>query len=181
MTLSPVAWLSRRRFVSVLTAIAVAVVVAIGLTVWPTVGAVAATIPPGARVLTVTPVFGQDPNLSRHHLDHAFTITDPSRVARIAAIIDGLAPFPVNVLSCTRGNGAAMRLTFRARPGGRVVATVLATYTGCPRVWNTSTPDTCYLEDYTSSGQQVQHLVLAIAGVRWPYTPTALPPLVTPT
>jgi hypothetical protein len=177
MTLSWGARLIRRRFVSVLAVIAAAVSVAIGLTVWPAAGATAATIPSGARVLTVTPVFGQDPNLSRHHLDHAFTITDPARIAKIAAIIDHLAPFPINVLSCTRGNNAAMRLTFRASRHGRVLATVLATYTGCPRVWNLDTPDTRYLEDYTSSGQQLQHLVLTIAHVRWPYTPTALPPL----
>ena len=32
------------------------------------------------------------------------------------------------------------------------------------------------VQDYTGSGQQVQRLVLAIAGVRWPYTPDVLPP-----
>ena len=31
-----------------------------------------------------------------------------------------------------------------------------------------------------SAGQQVQQLVLAIAGVRWPYTPDVLPPLYDP-
>ena len=165
-----------RRLVYLLTAIAAAVGVAIGLTVWLAVGAAAATIPSGARVVTVTPVFGQDPNTGRHHLDHAFTITDPAKVARIAAILNGLGPFPVNVLSCARGNGAAMRLTFRTRRDGPVLANVLATYTGCPRVWNLDAPDRPYLEDYTSSGRQVQQLVLAIAGVRWPYTPDVMPP-----
>jgi hypothetical protein len=169
--------LSRRRFVYLLAAIAAALGVTIGLTVTLAVGAAAGTIPSGARVVTVTPVFGQDPDVSRHRLDHAFTITDPARVARIAAILDGLAPFPIGELSCARGNGAAMQLTFRTRPGGPVLATVVATYTGCSRVWNTGAPDTRYLEDYTSSGQQVQQLVLAIAGVRWPYTPDVLPPL----
>jgi hypothetical protein len=168
--------LSRRRFVSLLAAIAAAIGVATGLTVWLAAGAAAGAIPSGARVVTVTPLFGQDPDVSRHHLDHAFTITDPARVARIAAILDGLAPFPIGELSCARGNGAAMQLTFRTRQGGPALATVLATYTGCSRVWNTSAPGTRYLDDYTGSGQQVQQLVLAIAGVRWPYTPDALPP-----
>ena len=140
-------------------------------------GWAAATIPAGARVVTVTPVFGQDPDVSRHHLDHAFTVTDPAQVARIAAIIDGLARFPIGELSCARDNGAEMQLTFRTSPGGRVLATVVATYTGCPLVWNTDARDTRYLDDYTRSGQQVQQLVLSIAGVRWPYPPTALPPL----
>jgi hypothetical protein len=161
----------RRRSQFLLTGVAVAAGVAIGLTVWAP-GAAAGTIPRGARVVTVTPVFGTDPNTSRHHLDHAFTITDPAKVARIAAIINGLARFPIGELSCSRGNGAAMRLTFRTRIGGRVVVTALATYTGCSGV---STPNGPLLEDYTKSGQQVQQLVLAIAGVRWPYTPDVLP------
>ena len=129
--------LSRRRFVYPLIAIAAALAAAIAVTLSLAAGAAAATIPAGARVVTVTPVFGQDPDVSRHHLDHAFTITDPARVARIAAIIDGLARFPIGELSCARDNGAEMQLTFRTSPGGRVLATVLATYTGCPLVWNT--------------------------------------------
>jgi hypothetical protein len=124
----------------------------------------------------VTPVFGHDPNTSQHHLDHAFTITDPAVVARIAAIINGLAPFPIGELSCAEGNGAAMQLTFRTSLDGPTIATVLATYTGCPRVSSLDAQNMPDLEDYTSSGQQVQQLVLAIAGVRWPYTPDALPP-----
>ena len=162
------------RFVFVLTAIAAA---AGGVATGLTVGHAAGPVPSGARLVTVTPVFGQDPNLSRHHLDHPFTITDPARVARIEAIIDGLPPFPVNVLSCSRGNGAAMQLTFRATPDSPPLATVLATYTGCPRVWNLDAQDTPYSGDYTPSGQQLQQLVLSIAGVRWPYTPDALPAL----
>jgi hypothetical protein len=167
--------LSRHRIVFLLTAIAVVVGVAIGLAVWPAVGAAAGTIPSDARVVTVTPVFGRDPNTSRHRLDHAFTITDPAKVARIAAIINGLAPFPIGVLSCAEDNGAAMRLTFRTSAGGPAVATVLATYTGCSGIARPDAPNVPFLEDYTSSGQQVQQLVLAIADVRWPYTPNVLP------
>jgi hypothetical protein len=168
--------LSRRRVLLLLAAIVVAVGVAIGLAVWPSGPAAAGTIASGARVVTVTPVFGRDPNVSRHHLDHAFTITDPAKVARIAAIINGLAPFPPGMLSCAVDNGAAMRLTFRTSLGGRAVATVLATYTGCPGISSPDAPNMPFLEDNTSSGQQVQQLVLGLAGVRWPYTPDVLPP-----
>lgn len=168
--------LFRRRIVFLLTAIVVAAGIAIGLAIWQSADAAAATIPPGARVVTVTPVFGRDPNISRHHLDHAFTITDPAKVSRIAAIINGLAPFPIGVLSCAEDNGAAMRLTFRTSVGVRAIVTVLATYTGCSGVARPDTPNMPFLEDYTSSGQQVQQLALAVAGVRWPYTPDVLPP-----
>jgi hypothetical protein len=70
-----------------------------------------------------------------------------------------------------------MRLTFRTSPGGPAIATVLAPYTGCSVVSRSDAPERPYLQDYTSSGQQVQRLVLGIAGVRWPYTPDVLPPL----
>src|SRR5260370_1615396 len=174
---------SGRRFVFVLAAIAAAIGVAIALTLslfaWSAAAAAAATVPPGARVVTVTPVFGQDPNVSRHPLDHAFTITDPANVARIAGVRNGLAPFPIGILSCARGNGAEMKLTFRTSPHGRVVATVVATYTGCARVWNTGARDSRPLVDYTRSGRQVQALVLALAHLRSPYTPHSLPPLQT--
>jgi hypothetical protein len=169
--------LSRRRIVFVLAAIVAAAGVAIGLAVWPSGSAAAGTIRAGARVVTVTPVFGRDPNTSRHHLDHAFTITDPAKVARIAAIINGLAPFPRGVLSCAEDNGASMKLTFRTRLGGPAVATLLATYTGCSGIATPDSPNMPFLDDRTSSGQQVQQLVLAIAGVRWPYTPDVLPPV----
>jgi len=159
---------------SLLSVSAIAVGLAMGLAAWPS-GAAAATIPGGARVLTVTPVFGSDPNITRHYLDQPFTITDPAKVARIEAIINGLARFPIGILSCARGNGAEMKMTFRTSRHGRVVATVLATYTGCARV--IPGPDEFPRQDYTRSGQQVQKLVLSIAGVRWPYTPDALPPL----
>jgi hypothetical protein len=168
--------ISRRRILFLLTAIVVAAGVAIGLAVWASGSAAAGTIPSGARVVTVTPVFGRDPNTSRHHLDHAFTITDPAKVARIAAVINGLAPFPVGVLSCAEDNGAAMQLTFRTSLGAPAVATVLATYTGCSGISRPDAPNMPVLEDQTSSGQQVQQLILAIAGVRWPYTPDVLPP-----
>jgi hypothetical protein len=164
-----------RRLLGFLAAGALAVGIATPLALWPQ-GAAAGTIPGGARVVTVTPVFGTDPNISRHHLDHAFTITDPAKVARIEAIINGLARFPIGALSCTRGNDAAMKLTFKTSAHGRAVATVFATYTGCQQVWFAN-PDRPPLQDYTRSGKQLQRLVLSIAGVRWPYTPNALPPM----
>jgi hypothetical protein len=167
---------ARRRMMFALTAIVAAAGAAIGLVVWTSGSAAAGTIPSGARVVTVTPVFGRDPDISRHHLDHAFTITDPAQVTRIAAIINGLAKFPTGELSCSMDNGAAMRLTFGTTLGGPVVATVLATYTGCSGIATTDAPNVPFLVDRTSSGQQVQQLVLAIAGVRWPYTPNVLPP-----
>jgi len=69
-----------------------------------------------------------------------------------------------------------VQLTFGKSLGGPTVATVLAAYTGCSGIASPDAPNMPFLEDNTSSGQQVQQLVLAIAGARWPYRPDVLPP-----
>jgi hypothetical protein len=133
-------------------------------------------LPVGARAVTVTPVFGLQPDVRRERLDPAFTVTDRARVARIAALIDALPLFPPGEYSCPLETGAQMRLTFKTAPHGRVVARVIAPYGGCGIVTLTvgdrSMPA---LTDETSTGQQLQQQVLAIAGVRWPYRPGSLP------
>ena len=127
-------------------------------------------IPPDARVVTVTPVFGLDPDKKLEPLKPAFTVTDPAKVARIVAVIDSLAIFPPGTYSCPIDFGAEMRLTFRTSPGGPVVARLTAEYGGCGvvsvSIGGRSMPA---LSDYLGSGQPLQQRVLAIAGVRWPY------------
>ena len=144
--------------------------------VWLPARPAAERIPAGAQVVTVTPVFGMQPQRSLERLDPAFTVASPARVARIAAVIDGLALFPPGMFSCPADFGGRMRLTFRASPGGPVVASIVAEYAGCGAVSVTiggrSMPA---LSDYTSSGVPLQQRVLAIAGVRWPYPPGAPP------
>jgi len=149
--------------------------VAIGLAVWHAVQASAGRIPSDARVVTVTPVFGSDPDTSREKLDHAFTITDPAKVTSIVAVINGLDPIQPGIMSCPVDNGAAMQLTFRTSPGGQVVASVTAGYSGCHIVTVSSATSLPPLDENTSSGQPMQQQVLAIAGVGWPYTPGTPP------
>jgi hypothetical protein len=147
---------------------------AIGLPARPQIG----PIPPGARVVTVTPVFGASPafglhpDISRDKRDHAFTMTNPATVAKIAAVIDGLAPVAPGTYSCPSDNGAAMQLTFRTRPRGPVLAGVTAGYRGCQFVWVTVGARTLPAFDaYTGSELPIQQRVLTIAGVGWPYPP----------
>jgi len=168
----------RPRFVYLVAALAG---VAAGLAIGLAAPAVPSRIPADAGVVTVTPVFDYAPGTSRETPDAAFTITDPAKVAQIAAVISGLRQLPAGPYGCPAEADfpmllTSMQLTFRTSPGGPVIATVLATYTGCSRVWRLDTQNIPFLEDYTSSGQQVQQLVLTIAGVRWPYTPDVLPP-----
>jgi hypothetical protein len=133
-------------------------------------------IPADARVVTVTPVFDFGYAPSRGEPDRAFTATDPATVAEIAAVIDGLRLLD-GTYSCPAEADSglmltSMQFTFRTAPGGPVVATAGADYTGCQFAWVTADAQTVWqLDENTSSGQPVQQQVLAIAGVRWPYPP----------
>jgi hypothetical protein len=123
-------------------------------------------------VVTVTPVFGLNPNPRAERLDRAFTVTDPAKVARIAAVVNGLTRFPAGESSCPAEFGGQMRLTFRMHPGGPVAARVIAQYGGCGvvsvRIGGRDMPA---LSDHPESSPPLQQQVLAIAGASWPVEP----------
>ena len=129
-------------------------------------------VPPTAAVLTVTPVFGLNRDPRAERLDRAFTVTDPAQVARIAAVVNGLARSPAGAFSCPADSGAQMRLTFSVGPGGPVVARLTAEYGGCGivsvRIGGRDMPG---LSEAPRSGPPLQQQVLAIAGVSWPVEP----------
>jgi hypothetical protein len=140
--------------------------------VWLPARPVAERVPPAARVLTVAPVFGFNPDPRAERLDRAFTVTDPATVARIAAVVNGLTRFPGGTFSCPAESGGQMRLTFLTRPGGPVVARLTAQYGGCGvvsvRIGGRDMPG---LSEYPRSGPPLQQQVLAIAGASWPVEP----------
>ena len=164
----------RPRFVYLVAALAG---VAAGLAIGLAAPAVPSRIPADAGVVTVTPVFDYAPGTSRETPDAAFTITDPAKVAQIAAVISGLRQLPAGPYGCPAEADfpmllTSMQLTFRTAPGGRVVATAGADYVGCQFAWVTVGAQTVWpLDENTGSGQSLQQQVLAIAGVRWPYPP----------
>jgi hypothetical protein len=129
-------------------------------------------VPSGVRAVTVTPVFGLNPDPSRDRLDHAFTVTEPAKVARIVALANGLTIFPPGARPCPADFGGAMRIAFLARPGGRVLARFTAQYGGCGAVSaSIGGKNQPALSNGTASDQLFQDRVLAIAGVRWPHQP----------
>jgi hypothetical protein len=129
-------------------------------------------VPPDATVITVTPVFGLNPNPRARRLDHAFTVTDPAKVARIVAVVNGLTRFPDGAYSCPADFGGLMRLTFSARRNGPVLARLTAEYGGCGSVSvRIGGRDMPALSEYPPSGPLLQQQVLAIAGVSWPVQP----------
>jgi hypothetical protein len=152
--------------------------------VWLPARPVAERVPPTARVLTVTPVFGPNPDPRAERLDRAFTVTNPATMARIAAVVNGLTRFPDGAFSCPAESGGQMRLTFFTRPGGPVVARLAAQYGGCGIVSvSIRGRDMPGLSEYPRSGPPLQQQVLAIAGASWPVGPGTplllLPDLVT--
>jgi len=140
--------------------------------VWLPVRPAAERVPPDAAVVTVTPVFGlyHAPRVER--LDRSFTVTDPAKVARIAAVVNGLTRFPDGAFSCPAEFGGQMRLTFATRLGGPVLARLTAEYGGCGSVSvRIGGRDMPALSEFPESGPPLQQQVLAIAGMSWPVQP----------
>ena len=121
-------------------------------------------VPGSARAVTITAVAlnggqrGQPVNYA------PVTVTDPARVARIAAAVHGLYRYAGGMCAPLVGaNG--IRLEFRPSTGGPVLATVVATDTGCrqvPFVISGQPP----LPDLGNNGTLVS-TVLSISGLAW--------------
>jgi hypothetical protein len=142
--------------------------------VWLPARPAAERIPAGVTRITVTPVFGFNRNPRAKRLDHAFTVTDPAKMARIVALVNGLTRFPDGTFSCPADFGGQMRLTFFTRPGRPAAARLIAEYAGCGivsvRIGGRDMPA---LSEYPQSGPRLPQRVLAIAGVSWPLEPGA--------
>jgi hypothetical protein len=140
--------------------------------VWLPARPAAERVPADAAVVTVTPVFGSNSNSRAERLDHAFTVTDPAKVARIVAVVNGLTRFPDGAYSCPADFGGQMRLTFSTRAGGPVLARLTAPYGGCGSVsFRLGGRNMPALSEYPVSGPPLQQQVLASAGVNWPVRP----------
>ena len=140
--------------------------------VWLPARPAAERIPADVTRITVTPVFGFNRNPRAKRLDHAFTVTDPAKVARIVALVNSLTRFPDGTFSCPADFGGQMRLTFITRPGRPAAARLIAEYAGCGivsvRIGGRDMPA---LSEYPQSGPRLPQRVLAIAGVSWPVEP----------
>jgi hypothetical protein len=119
-------------------------------------------IPSAAKVVTIAYVPGYGPQPAGFA---PVTITDPAKVARIAAVVDGLPVYPPGTpLFCNMDyNGSGMRLTFRATLSGPALAT--AQTGNCDTVAVTVGGKPMPLLD---QAQSLQQQVTAIAGLHWP-------------
>jgi hypothetical protein len=119
-------------------------------------------IPSTATVVTVTPDYGTAsqtrPGAS------PVTVSDLTKVARIAAAVNALQLNPLGVPHCPVETGRALRLAFRASTHGPVLATVDAQVGGCGIVtFNLGSK----AEPVLANGPSLTHQVLTIIGVHW--------------
>jgi hypothetical protein len=102
---------------------------------WVTVGPAYQWIPTAARVMTlkeVPPELEPNPVSSMGPPPAPATITSATQVQDIASVINSMSPIPPGaVYSCPPGFGGDVMLTFRARVGGPVLATVSLPLSGC--------------------------------------------------
>jgi hypothetical protein len=120
-------------------------------------------VPNAARVVTISELASANPQAKRPPAP--VTITDPTVVGRLTALVDSLPVSPLNneAVSCPAVFGVGLQLAFRARTGGPVLALV-------------QTDQPCDMVDLTVTGQQrlglennpdVDRQILAIASLPW--------------
>jgi hypothetical protein len=130
--------------------------------IWLPAKPAAERIPATAKVVMIMRVPGSEPQPAG---GAPVTITDPGKVARIAAVIDGLPVFPPGMGFCPLADGSGMRLTFRATLSGPALAVVTAQTGGCGAVAVTIGGNPMPTLGQAASMQQQ---VTTIAGLHWP-------------
>jgi hypothetical protein len=130
--------------------------------VWQPAKPATERVPSTATVVTITPDYGTA-SLARPGASPV-TVTDPAKVARIAAAVNALKLNPSGVRLCPAETGQTLRLAFRASTHGPVLATVDAQAGGCGIVtFNLGSK----AEPALADGPSLTHQVLTIIGVHW--------------
>ncbi len=86
-------------------------------------------VPAAATAVTVSMDLGL--NQGSRKPPKPVTITDQVTVRKLAALINGLAPFPPGTFNCPADFGGSLVLTFRAGPGTPALAVATADLSGC--------------------------------------------------
>jgi hypothetical protein len=130
--------------------------------VWQPARPATERVPAAATVVTITPDYG---TASLAHPGAApVTVSDPAKVARIAAAVNALRLNPPGVRSCPMETGQALRLAFRASTHGPVLATVGAQADGCGIVTFSLGSKA---EPALANGPSLTRQVLTIIGAHW--------------
>ncbi|MCW2931071.1 MAG: hypothetical protein JWM19_2033 [Actinomycetia bacterium] len=119
-------------------------------------------VPAGVKVVTIT----ASPDANHPKGTPApVTVTSPAKVAQIVALLDGLSLKTSSTFSCPMEQGEGITLSFRAKPGGPVLATASEWIPSCGSVnFTIGRVRQPTLADWGSFTTKV----LAIAGAHWP-------------
>jgi len=103
----------------------IAVQVSVG---WIGPRSAAEVVPSAAHAVTIAVTPGSNVHIRP---PAPVTVTEPAKVRRIMALVDGLPLAPPGVWSCPAGSNATFVLTFRAKPGGPALAVAEPALGGC--------------------------------------------------
>jgi hypothetical protein len=120
-------------------------------------------VPAAARAVTISMDLGLNQGAKKP--PKPVTITDPAKVRALAALINGLPPFPPGEFSCPADFGGSLALTFRAGPGAPALAVAAVDLSGCDGADLTigGRPQPALAGPGTDSGPQI----LKAAGLPW--------------
>jgi hypothetical protein len=122
------------------------------------------TIPAGATQVTLT----LHPDVNVHvTAPPPVTVTDPAKVREIAALLNGLAPFPAGRYSCPLDGGGALTLTFRAVRSGPALAVAVIDLEGCEGVNLTTSGGQQPALGTPDGGRATATQAVKIAGLTW--------------
>ena len=119
-------------------------------------------VPSTARAVTI----GEETTMQTGQgMPSPVTITGQAVVARLAALVNGMpiSPFNGTAESCPAAFGSFLTLTFRASPGGQVLATVRTDQSCGVTVFSANPDQSLALTQPSGLDQQV----LSIAGLPW--------------
>jgi len=123
----------------------------------------AEVVPPAAHAVTIAVTPG-NPHITP---PAPVTVTDPAKVRRIVALVDGLPLSPPGVWSCPAGSDATFALTFRAKPGAPALAVAEPDLDGCGWVSFTIAGQRQPSLGSNDGGMSFAASVLRIAGLPW--------------
>jgi hypothetical protein len=129
-------------------------------------------IPAAARAVTLSLDYGG--NAGGRKPPAPVTITSSAKVSEVAGLVAGQPSAPPGPISCPFSDGKALKLVFRAGPGGSAVATAVLSLNGCGFTELTVGAKGHALGEY-GSARSTAARVLQVAAVAWTLPPFQWP------
>lgn len=130
-------------------------------------------IPAAAQVVTLSLNYGG--NADGRKPPAPVTVTSSAKVSEVAGLVAGQPPAPPGEIACPASDGKALKLVFRADPGGPALATAVLSLDGCEFTKLTVGAKDHGLGEY-ASGRSMAARALQVVGVPWKLPPFQWPP-----